>query len=117
MGNSSVKFLDIMHPDDANHIEKLSAATLPFDLPFETTYRFTTKDGTIKWVWERSRVVEKNPDGTPYLIEGYYADITEQRQYQAAEMANRAKSAFLANMSHEMRTPMNVVVGLTDLML
>jgi len=36
---------------------------------------------------------------------------------EAAEMANRAKSAFLANMSHEMRTPMNVVVGLTDLML
>ena len=35
----------------------------------------------------------------------------------AAETANRAKSAFLANMSHEMRTPMNVVVGLTDLML
>ncbi|MCL2827074.1 MAG: ATP-binding protein, partial [Eggerthellaceae bacterium] len=29
--------------------------------------------------------------------------------------ANRAKSAFLANMSHEMRTPLNVVVGLSDL--
>jgi len=28
-----------------------------------------------------------------------------------------AKSAFLANMSHEMRTPLNVIVGLTDLRL
>ena len=36
---------------------------------------------------------------------------------EAAETASRSKSAFLANMSHEMRTPMNVVVGLTDLML
>ena len=34
-----------------------------------------------------------------------------------AEKANQAKSIFLSNMSHEMRTPMNVVVGLTDLML
>jgi len=34
-----------------------------------------------------------------------------------ADEANHAKSAFLANMSHEMRTPMNVVVGLADLML
>jgi signal transduction histidine kinase len=34
-----------------------------------------------------------------------------------AKNASEAKSRFLANMSHEMRTPMNVIVGLTDLML
>jgi len=34
-----------------------------------------------------------------------------------AERANQAKSVFLSNMSHEMRTPMNVIVGLTDLIL
>jgi signal transduction histidine kinase len=34
-----------------------------------------------------------------------------------AETANTTKSRFLANMSHEMRTPMNVMMGLTDLML
>ncbi|OQW93840.1 MAG: hypothetical protein BWK79_09055 [Beggiatoa sp. IS2] len=30
---------------------------------------------------------------------------------QAAETANRAKSAFLANMSHELRTPLNGILG------
>ncbi|MBI1852483.1 MAG: response regulator [Planctomycetes bacterium] len=35
----------------------------------------------------------------------------------AAEEANRAKSAFLANMSHEIRTPMNGVIGMTSLLL
>ena len=34
---------------------------------------------------------------------------------EAAEAANRAKSAFLANMSHELRTPLNAVTGMTHL--
>lgn len=32
-----------------------------------------------------------------------------------AEAANRAKTAFLANMSHELKTPMNGIMGLTQL--
>ena len=35
----------------------------------------------------------------------------------AAEAANRAKSEFLGNMSHEIRSPMNAILGMTDLVL
>jgi signal transduction histidine kinase len=44
-----------------------------------------------------------------------------QRQLRAArdaaETANRAKSAFLANMSHELRTPLNGIIGYTEMLL
>lgn len=35
---------------------------------------------------------------------------------EAAETANKAKSAFLANMSHELRTPLNAILGFSQLM-
>lgn len=35
---------------------------------------------------------------------------------EAAEKANKAKSAFLANMSHEIRTPMNAIMGFSQML-
>jgi len=43
--------------------------------------------------------------------------IHQSRLFEAALIANRAKSDFLAVMSHELRTPLTTVTGYTDLML
>ena len=68
-------------------------------------------------------VMEIELEGKDILIEAFI-DISDIKRYQdeltfardAAEAANRAKSAFLANMSHEIRTPLNAILGFTQLL-
>lgn len=62
--------------------------------------------------------IEENGERT---ISGYCGDVTEQKFYEdelnaKMEEANKAKTRFLFNMSHDIRTPMNAIIGFTDLM-
>ena len=50
----------------------------------------------------------------PLYISTLLERIQEARS--KAEEANLAKTSFLANMSHEMRTPLNGIVGVVDLL-
>lgn len=43
--------------------------------------------------------------------------VTEMAERESIEQSSFARDRFLATMSHEMRTPMNIIIGLTHLLL
>jgi len=43
-------------------------------------YRMITKDGSVKWIWGRGKVVERTPDGAPLRMVGTISDITERKR-------------------------------------
>lgn len=92
---------------------------------FVTTYR-SDNDGNPHYC-EMKFVKVGNEIGTPKAVALGFADKDEEiRQEQErqrelsdamkrAEAANEAKTTFLFNMSHDIRTPMNAIIGFTDM--
>jgi len=80
------------------------------------------RSGRRIWISENARAV-RDWSGALLCYEGTVEDVTEKFEQERtlraalrqAEIANKMKAAFLAAMSHELKTPLNAVLGFSEI--
>ena len=120
VGQKSFQLLQTAFPGPLPEIE----AALQRSEYWEGELIQVASDGRKVTVASRWALRRATGYGTSDLVLQIQTDITAQKQAQrdlqaakeVAEAANRAKSEFLAAMSHEVRTPMNAILGVADLL-
>lgn len=125
VGTQVKEWLCRIHPDDLPHAKAKLAAHLRGESPvYAVEHRMRHKHGHDVWVLNTGKVVRRSKNGRATRMVGTMIDVTSQRHAEsslrdkrAAELAHVAKSEFLSRMSHEMRTPLNAVIGFTQLLL
>lgn len=112
----------LLHPDDLLNVQNTIKIALDNGSIYRQIFRIIVH-GQVRYI-QSTGTVEHDEQGDAVLMMGINRDITQQREAEnilqtardAAEEANKAKSAFLANMSHELRTPMNAILGMLTLL-
>ncbi|MBE8965204.1 PAS domain S-box protein [Nostocales cyanobacterium LEGE 12452] len=122
-----------LHPDDRERLEQVVQWTLnpassgKYDVEYRT---IGIQDGVERWIAARGQTYF-DAANNPQRFVGTVLNITEQKRIQAereqllareqaareaADRANRIKDEFLAMLSHELRSPLNPILGWTQLL-
>ncbi len=119
----------VIHPDDEMVLKMFDNQTIieyfeTGKTSFTTELRLKNAGGDYNWIkMDIIRINNSIPDDNDLYILSLLTMIDEEKRIEfsfrdatiAAQAANLSKSDFLARVSHDIRTPMNAIIGMTNI--
>ncbi|MCK9386897.1 MAG: PAS domain-containing protein [Sulfuritalea sp.] len=128
-------FLNAIHPDDRDLVNKAYTDSVKSRLPYDIVHRLRMPDGRIKYVNEKCETYY-GADGKPLRSVGTVHDITERKRAEdqvlelnqqleqrvtertaQLEAANKELEAFAYSVSHDLRAPLRHIDGYVELLV
>ena len=122
------KSLRHIHPDDQADVARAIRTALTGGGDLQVEFRVIWPDKSLHWI--RSHGSSRYESGETNRMLGIVMDVTERKLAEQMRLraqklesdnrqiveSNRLKSQFLANMSHELRSPLNAIIGFSDIL-
>jgi diguanylate cyclase (GGDEF)-like protein/PAS domain S-box-containing protein len=100
-------FLDAVHPDDREAVNRAYVDSLDNRMPYEISHRLRMSDGRIKWVHEKC-VSDFDLAGNPLRSHGTVQDITERKRIELDLVTSEARLRAVLDGVH------NAVITITE---
>jgi PAS domain S-box-containing protein len=83
----------MMHPDDRERVADLTTRNWRTGGPWTTRYRIIRSDGSVIWLLDTGRLLDRDSQGRPWRFQGVMLDVTADEggraQVEAAEREQR----------------------------
>lgn len=97
--HTTQQWTDFVHPDDREQAWQSILDVIEGRSPaHKLEYRMLHKDGSIRWILDQAKVMQRDPAGYPVRMSGTHSDITERKRLEA-ELTRQARTDHLTGVS------------------
>lgn len=119
--NATLSYDELIIDEDKDHVRHSVNLAVAKRTQFQMEYRIRTKDGSIKWVWEKGNAVY-DAQKKPVYLDGFITDVSSRRKAEedlkraARDLAelNATKDRFFSLIAHDLQNPVYAIISLSE---